>query len=69
MERTRNVLSLIRVSGKPQVDRTGIPRQIEDIATICKRENRQQIASTVRVSSPLPLQCEGGPTVNPPQLF
>jgi len=28
------VLSLIRVSGKPHVDRTGIPRQIEDIAAI-----------------------------------
>ena len=39
MERPRSVLSLIRVSGKPQVDRTGIPRQIEDIDTICKTEN------------------------------
>lgn len=39
MERPRNVLSLIRVSGKPQVDRTGMPRRIEDIATVCKTEN------------------------------
>jgi hypothetical protein len=35
----RHVLSLIRVSGKSQIDRTGIPRQLEDIATICKAEN------------------------------
>jgi hypothetical protein len=39
MEKTRHVLSLVRVSGKPQIDRTGIPRQLETIADICKEEN------------------------------
>jgi hypothetical protein len=28
MERPRSILSLIRVSGEPQVDRTGIPRRL-----------------------------------------
>jgi hypothetical protein len=39
MEKPRHVLSLVRVSGKPQIDRTGIPRQLETIADICKEEN------------------------------
>jgi DNA invertase Pin-like site-specific DNA recombinase len=33
------VLSLLRVSGNQQIDRTGLPRQTEAIAEICKREN------------------------------
>ena len=33
----RRVLSLIRVSGKPQIDRTGIPRQIETIKNLCEQ--------------------------------
>ena len=45
MERTRypvfmgirTVLSLVRVSGDAQVDRTGIPRQLEDIAAYCAK--------------------------------
>lgn len=32
---TRNVLSMVRVSGKAQIDKTGIPRQLADIAAIC----------------------------------
>ena len=33
----RSVLSLVRVSGDAQVDRTGIPRQLEDIAAYCAK--------------------------------
>jgi hypothetical protein len=35
----RDVLSMVRVSGKAQIDRTGIPRQLENIATICTEHN------------------------------
>jgi hypothetical protein len=39
MEKPRRVLSLVRVSGNQQIDRTGIPRQKETITEICQREN------------------------------
>jgi Resolvase, N terminal domain/Recombinase zinc beta ribbon domain len=39
MEKPRRVLSLLRVSGNAQIDRTGLPRQTASIAQICKAEN------------------------------
>lgn len=39
MSKPRRVLSLVRVSGKPQIDRTGIPRQLDTISEIIEREN------------------------------
>jgi hypothetical protein len=39
MDKPRQVLSLLRVSGNAQIDKTGLPRQTASIAQICKDEN------------------------------
>ena|ERR1035437_2314380 len=38
MDEPRRVLSLLRVSGNAQIDKTGLPRQTASIAQICKDE-------------------------------
>jgi len=38
---TRKVLAHVRVSGLAQVDKTGVPRQEEDIAILCKEHSLQ----------------------------
>jgi hypothetical protein len=39
MDKPRRIFTLIRVSGDQQIDRTGIPRQIDTLAMIRKRDN------------------------------
>src|ERR1017187_3235903 len=39
MDTPRRVLSLLRVSGNAQIDKTGLPRQTASIAQICTDEN------------------------------
>jgi hypothetical protein len=39
MDKPRRVLSLLRVSGDAQIDRTGLPRQTASIAQICEEHN------------------------------
>lgn len=39
MEKQRRVLSLLRVSGNAQIDKTGLPRQTASIVQICETEN------------------------------
>ncbi len=39
MDKPRRVLSLLRVSGDQQIDRTGLPRQKASIKTICQEHN------------------------------
>src|SRR5579862_5004787 len=43
--KTRKVISLVRVSDKSQADddRTGIPRQLDDIATHCQTHNLEVV--------------------------